>query len=51
MTIGLAVGGQQLASLLIDHFGWLRHTRRLINPLHLAGILILLVGVTLIEVA
>ena len=51
VTIGLAVVGQQLASLLIDHFGWLRHTRRLINPLRLAGVLIFLVGVTLIEVA
>lgn len=48
-TVGLTVAGQQLASVLIDRFGWLRLPRRPVSPMRLAGLVLLFVGVALIQ--
>jgi bacterial/archaeal transporter family-2 protein len=48
-TIGLTVAGQQLASLLVDHRGWLRLPRRPATRRRLAGVALLLAGVALIQ--
>jgi transporter family-2 protein len=44
-TTGLTVTGQQVASVLVDRFGWLRLPRRAPSPLRLAGAALLLAGV------
>lgn len=48
-TIGLTLAGQQVASLLVDHFGWLRLPRRPLTTARLAGVLVLLAGVALVQ--
>jgi bacterial/archaeal transporter family-2 protein len=48
-TIALTVAGQQLASVLVDRYGLLRLPARRISPARLAGVLILLTGVGLIQ--
>jgi transporter family-2 protein len=48
-TIGLTVAGQQLASLFVDGYGLLRLPRRPLTRVRLAGVAILLAGVTLIQ--
>lgn len=48
-VVGLAIAGQQLASLLVDRYGWFRLPRRPTPPLRLAGVAALLVGVGLIK--
>jgi transporter family-2 protein len=50
-TIALTVGGQQVASVLVDRFGLLRLPRRPISPQRLAGVGALLTGVTLVQIA
>ncbi|MFL5958395.1 MAG: DMT family transporter, partial [Solirubrobacterales bacterium] len=50
-TIALTVAGQQLASLVVDRYGLLRLERRPLPAARLAGIGVLLAGVTLIQVA
>jgi transporter family-2 protein len=50
-TIALTVAGQQLASVLVDRYGLLRLPARRISAARLAGILILLGGVALIQLA
>jgi transporter family-2 protein len=48
-TVGLTVAGQQVASLLVDRFGWLRLARRPATAARIAGVLALLAGVLLIH--
>jgi transporter family-2 protein len=48
-TIGLTVAGQQLASLTVDQYGLLRMPRRSLTPERVAGVALLLIGVTLIR--
>jgi transporter family-2 protein len=48
-TIALTVAGQQLASLLVDRYGLLRLPRRAISTVRLAGVVLLLAGVGLIQ--
>lgn len=48
-TIALTVAGQQLASVLVDRYGLLRLPRRPITPRRLAGVVLLLLGVGLIQ--
>jgi len=48
-TIALTVAGQQLASLLVDRYGLLRLPRRAISAVRLAGVVLLLAGVILIQ--
>lgn len=50
-TVALTVGGQQIASVFVDRYGLLRLPRRPITPARLAGVLTLLAGVVLIQVA
>jgi transporter family-2 protein len=50
-TIALTVGGQQVASVLVDRFGLLRLPRRPISPQRLAGVGALLTGVALVQLA
>lgn len=45
----LFVAGQQIASLLVDRYGWFRLARRPISPLKLGGVALLLAGVALIQ--
>lgn len=48
-TIGFTVAGQQLASLAVDRFGLLRLPRRPVTAVRLAGTLLLLAGVALMQ--
>jgi transporter family-2 protein len=50
-TIALTVAGQQLASLLVDRYGMLRMPRRAISTIRLTGVVLLLAGVALIQLA
>ncbi len=50
-TVALTVGGQQLASVLVDRYGLLRLPRRTIGARRLLGVTLLLAGVVLIQVA
>ena len=50
-TIGLTVAGQQIASMFVDRHGLLRLPRRPITAVRLVGIMTLLAGVALIQVA
>jgi transporter family-2 protein len=48
-TVALTVAGQQVASVFVDRYGWLRLARRPIGPRRLAGVAILLAGVALVQ--
>jgi transporter family-2 protein len=50
-TVALTVAGQQVASVLVDQYGLMRLPRRAIPRLRLVGVVLLLVGVALIELA
>jgi transporter family-2 protein len=50
-TIALTVAGQQLASVAEDRYGLLRLPARRISPTRLSGVLLLLAGVGLIQLA
>jgi transporter family-2 protein len=50
-TIALTVAGQQVASVLVDRHGLFRLPVRRIVPTRLGGVLILLAGVSLIQLA
>jgi transporter family-2 protein len=50
-TVGLTVAGQQVASALVDQFGLLRLPRRPLSGPRLAGVLLLLAGVGLVQLA
>jgi transporter family-2 protein len=49
VTVALTVTGQQLASALIDHRGWLGMPRRPVRSARLVGLLLLVVGSGLIQ--
>jgi len=48
--IALVVAGQTVASLLIDQFGWVGFAERHVTPGRVAGMLLVLGGVTLVRV-
>jgi transporter family-2 protein len=50
-TVALTVAGQQMASVLVDRHGLLRLPRRPRGSLRLLGVMLLLAGVALIELA
>ena len=50
-TVALTVAGQQVASVFVDRYGLLRLPRRPISPVRLAGVVLLLAGVALIQLA
>lgn len=47
--IAATIAGQLLASVLIDHFGWLNFSERPISIERIIGIILLLIGVILIQ--
>src|SRR5437763_16060722 len=48
--IALVVAGQTVASLLVDQFGWVGFAERQVTPGRVAGMLLVLGGVTLVRV-
>jgi len=44
-AVGLTVAGQQVASVLVDRYGWFRLPQRPVSGLRLAGVALLLAGV------
>lgn len=49
-TVGLTVAGQQIVSLFVDRYGWLRLPQREISTLRFVGVVVLLLGVASIKV-
>jgi transporter family-2 protein len=49
-TVGLTVAGQQVASVFVDKYGWLRLPQRSVSTMRLAGVALLLAGVVVIKV-
>lgn len=49
-AVGFTVAGQQIASLLVDRYGWFRLPQREITGMRYAGVALLLLGVGLIQV-
>jgi bacterial/archaeal transporter family-2 protein len=50
-TVALTVAGQQIASVFVDRYGLLRLPRRSISRARLTGVVVLLAGVGLIQLA
>ncbi len=50
-TVALTVAGQQIASVFVDRYGLLRLPRRRISARRLAGVIVLLAGVLLVQLA
>lgn len=48
-TIALTVAGQQLASVAVDQYGLLRLPRRVVTARRLAGVVVMLAGVALLQ--
>jgi transporter family-2 protein len=48
-AVGLTVAGQQVASILVDRYGWFKLPVRPVSALRLAGVAVLLAGVALIK--
>jgi transporter family-2 protein len=48
---GFTIAGQQIASVFVDRYGWLRLPVRPISAVRLAGVLLLLAGVSMIKTA
>jgi len=48
--IGLVVAGQSLASLVVDHFGWVGFETKHVTPGRLAGMALVGVGVALVRI-
>ncbi|MPR34344.1 DMT family transporter [Salmonirosea aquatica] len=46
--LALAVAGQLIAAIVIDHYGWLGFSVQTVSPLRLLGVAFLVVGVYLI---
>ena len=44
-AVGLTVAGQQVASVLVDRYGWFRLPQRPVSGVRLAGVALVLVGV------
>lgn len=49
LSFSLAIGGQMLITLLIDHFGWLGVAEKPINAMRVLGAVLITVGVILIR--
>ena len=47
--IAALVAGQMLASLIVDHFGWVGFAQHAVTPLRLAGAALIVVGVVLVR--
>jgi transporter family-2 protein len=49
-TVGFTVAGQQLASVFVDKYGWLRLPQRPVSVMRLTGVALLLAGVATIKI-
>lgn len=49
--VALILAGQTIASLLVDHFGWVGFEEHPVTPGRLAGVLLLGAGVALVRVS
>jgi bacterial/archaeal transporter family-2 protein len=49
--VALVVAGQSVASLVVDHFGWVGFPERAVTPGRIIGLLLLGVGVALVRIA
>ncbi len=49
LAFSLAIGGQMIVTLLIDHFGWLGVPEKPINLTRIAGAALITIGVVLIR--
>lgn len=49
--VAMILAGQAVASLLVDHFGWVGFEEHPVTPLRLLGILLLAGGVLLVRLA
>ena len=49
--VALILAGQAIASLLVDHFGWVGFEENPITPLRGAGVLLLAGGVALVRIS
>ena len=49
LTFSLAIGGQMLVTLMIDHFGWLGVPVKEINVMRVVGAALITVGVILVR--
>ncbi len=49
LSFSLAIAGQMLITLLIDHFGWLGVAEKPINPMRVLGAVFITIGVILIR--
>jgi transporter family-2 protein len=48
-TIAAVVGGQMVASLMLDHFGWIGFPEHPVSALRLLGAGLVILGVALIQ--
>ena len=48
-AVGLTVAGQQVASVLVDRYGWFRLPQRPVSSVRLAGVALLLAGVAVMK--
>jgi bacterial/archaeal transporter family-2 protein len=49
--VALILAGQAIASLLVDHFGWVGFEEHPITPLRVLGVLLLAGGVALVRIS
>lgn len=49
LVIGLAVAGQLICSVVLDHFGFAGFPQHVVNPWRLLGVVLLIAGVVLIK--
>ena len=47
--IAALVAGQMLASLIVDHYGWVGFAEHAVSPIRLAGAALIVVGVILVR--
>jgi transporter family-2 protein len=47
--IAALVAGQMMASLIVDHYGWVGFAHHVVTPLRLAGAALIVVGVVLVR--
>jgi bacterial/archaeal transporter family-2 protein len=51
LALGLAIAGQMIAALFLDHFGAIGLTRYPASPMRIAGVMLVIVGVSLVAYA
>lgn len=51
LTLALTIAGQMIAAIFLDHFGAIGLTRYPASPLRIAGIMFVIIGVSLVAAA